>query len=85
MAVANAQVVVGTTATALNAVSLTGGYIFLANPAGQTVFIGGAGVTTATGVPMPASTTWPQLQLTAGEVLYGVVAATTATVGVLQT
>lgn len=83
MAVTAAPVTVATTATALN---VQGGAqrLKLSNPAGQTVFLGPVGVTTATGYPLLASTVLP-VDLAPGEVLYGIVAATTAIVSVLKT
>lgn len=83
MAVSSAQVVVGTTATALNASSNQGQRIYLSNPAGQTVFLGDSTVTTTTGYGLLASTTI-KIDVDPYEVVYGIVAGTTATVGVLR-
>lgn len=83
MALTSGQVVVSTTATALNAAG-SGQKLHLSNPAGQTVFLGNSAVTTTTGYALAASTT-RDIEIGPGEVLYGIVAATTATVSVLRT
>jgi hypothetical protein len=76
---------VGTTATLIGTFEGTQTGVLISNPAGQTVYLGGSGVTTSTGFPVAASTvlTVP----TNGGVgcqLYGVVTSSTATVSYLH-
>lgn len=88
MAVTSAQVTVGTSATALSAAetdSRSGEQLRLLNSdATNAVFIGPAGVTTATGYKLLAGATIGAIELDAGETLYGVVAAGTVVVHVLR-
>jgi len=88
MAISHAIVSVTTSATALNA-SLDGGKdgssVSVQNPTGgATVYIGGAGVTTASyGFLLTAGTTF-SAELNQGEAIFGVVASSTQSVAVLR-
>lgn len=93
MAVDSRQVSVGTTATELTATDLntryeTNGYsssLVIKNPTGgQTVYIGDSTVTTSNGYALEAGDVLP-LDLRPNDRVYGRVAATTQTVGVLRT
>jgi hypothetical protein len=87
VALSSAQIAVGTTATELTipeADRQEGAAITITNMGAATVFLGPAGVTTATGFPLAAAATTP-LVLGSGERVYGVVAAGTVNVGVLRT
>lgn len=88
MAVKSRAVTVATTATQLD--STTDGYrsspsLALYNSSAVTVYIGGSDVTTANGLPIPASSWSPGFGLGEGEGIYGVVAADTAAVRVIET
>lgn len=52
---------------------------------GQTVFLGGSDVTTVNGYAVATGTEAHELTLGRGEILYGIVAATTQAVRVLKT
>jgi len=88
VAISHGIVSVTTAATALNA-SLDGGKdgstISVQNPTGgATVYIGGAGVTTASyGFVLLAGTTFT-IELNQGETLFGIVASSTQSVAVLR-
>lgn len=89
MAISSASVSVTTTATLLSGAdsdNVAGQSVFVTVPAaGQTVFLGGPGVTAANGYPVATGTSFPwQLELGNGEALYGIVAATTQAVSVLR-
>lgn len=90
MAVTGAAVTVAVTATLLSGAdgdAIQGQSVMVTVPAaGQTVFLGGSGVTTATGYPVATGTSlpWP-VALSVGEALYGIVAGTTQVVNVLRT
>lgn len=78
-------VTVHTTPTLLNTLTDTSqGYssIALSPPAGTTLYVGDATVTTATGFPVTGTLA---LDLDNNETVYGVVATATATVNVLET
>jgi hypothetical protein len=61
-------------------------FVYVTNGSGATVFLGGSGVTTATGVALAASTTFPTpFILRPTEGLYGIVSSTGTTVSVLST
>lgn len=84
MALASAQISVGTTATliappALSGPTTTPADMLLKNKSGVDVFLGKANVTTANGFALGAGETFAS----AGEPLYGIVASGTATVHVL--
>jgi hypothetical protein len=87
MALTHAQVSVGTTATLLSATGAgrDGQTVLVQNPTnGQSVYIGGTGVTTASyGFLLLAGTAFA-IELQDGEGIYGVVASTTQTVGVIR-
>lgn len=92
MATAHARVTVGTAATRLDAADTAADYatpgrkVRVQAPAGaQSVFVGGAGVTAvAYGFELTASQT-VEFDLAPGDELWGIVAATTQVVNVLQT
>ena len=86
MSVTTTQVVVTTAATALNTAGgrlddVSGCSIY--NAGAQTVFLGGSTVTTGTGVPLVAGAT-VTFDSAPGDILFGIVAATTANVNVMQ-
>jgi hypothetical protein len=87
MALTHAQVSVGTTATLLSATGAgrDGQTVLVQNPTnGQSVYIGGAGVTTNSyGFLLLAGTAFA-IELQDGEGIYGVVASSTQTVGVIR-
>jgi hypothetical protein len=87
MALTHAQVSVGTTATLLSATGAgrDGQTVLVQNPTnGQSVYIGGTGVTTASyGFLLLAGTAFA-IELQDGEGIYGVVASSTQTVGVIR-
>lgn len=88
MAVSAAVVTVATTATALTSTeadSMIGSQIVVNNTSAVTVFLGGSGVTTATGYPLAAGIVSPRFELGPNEALFGVVTAATAAVSVLRT
>jgi hypothetical protein len=92
MTVGSNQVSVGTAATLLASVPASTGYpgqvgtVELLADATVDVFLGGSGVTSSTGLKLKAGATTPLLvPMYAGESVYGITAASTATVGVLQT
>lgn len=93
MAVGSNQVSVGTSATLLASVPAgagggspaQSGAVLLYPDATTDVFLGGANVSTTNGLKLKAAGTVPvTVPLFAGDVLYGIVATGTATVGVLQ-
>ncbi len=90
MAVSTAQIPVGTTATLLSGVdpgsggAPNGQSLVLSNTGAATVFIGGPGVTTTTGYPVPAGAEY-SLDLDGLETLFAIVATGTVTVAVLRT
>lgn len=78
------QIAVGTTATALHTVEATAPTVVtVGNTGAATVFVGANAVTTSTGFPVPASTS-RDLYLEPGEVLFGIVASGSVTVGVAR-
>ena len=87
MALTHAQVSVGTTATLLSATGAgrDGQTVLVQNPTtGQSVYIGGTGVTTASyGFLLLAGTAFA-IELQDGEGIYGVVASSTQAVGVIR-
>jgi hypothetical protein len=87
MALTHAQVSVGTTATLLSATGAgrDGQTVLVQNPTnGQSVYIGGTGVTTASyGFLLLAGTAFA-IELQDGEGIYGVVASSTQTVAVIR-
>lgn len=87
MALTHAQVSVGTTATLLSATGAgrDGQTVLVQNPTtGQSVYIGGTGVTTASyGFLLLAGTAF-SIELQDGEGIYGVVASSTQAVGVIR-
>lgn len=82
MAVSNAQISVGTTATALNTASTSGQRLWILNGA-TAVALGDSAVTTANGYTLAISGTLA-VSLAPGEVLYGRVGTGTSTVQVLR-
>lgn len=88
MATKSRAVTVATTATRLDTADKTdsfgGSSIAAYNESGVTVYLGGSDVTTANGVPVPAATWGPGMDLQPGEALYGIVAAATAAVRVIE-
>lgn len=89
MAVKTRAVTVADTATRLDTINESddrqGSAIAVFNNSAQTVYVGGADVTTANGVPVPAGQWGPSIDVTVDEKLFGIVAATTAEVRVLET
>lgn len=88
MAVSSAPVTVTTTATLLSAAETDGdarlSLLLKVPTGGATVFLGGSGVTTATGFPAAAGEPYA-FDLAPGDALYGIVAASTQAVNVLRT
>lgn len=88
MAIASAQISVGTTAELLSTTerdSRSGSALAVQNTdATADLYIGAADVTTATGFKVPAGTT-VTLDVEPGESLYGIVASGTVDVHVLRT
>lgn len=79
-----ANVSVGTSATALYSATSTGARVTIyVNSGAGTVYVGDSGVTTTTGLPVAAGEFFP-IDLNAGEVLYGIVASSTSTVRVMS-
>jgi hypothetical protein len=87
MAVVSASVSVATTATRLDSGDgdlVSGSTVLVTVPAGgATVYVGGADVTTANGFPLPAGAS-VSVDLNSGDLLYGIVAASTQAVNVLR-
>lgn len=89
MAVKTTAVTVATTATRLDTVAesddRSGSSMAPYNNSGVTVYVGGADVTTANGAPVPAASWGPAFnEIGTGEGVYGIVAAGTAEVRVLE-
>lgn len=84
MAVNSAVVAVGTTATALNSVDMDGlaGQSLQFTPP-SAIFVGGPGVTSATGYPLTAGVEY-YYDLQPGDVYYAVAASGTVNVPVLR-
>ncbi|MCX4912810.1 hypothetical protein [Streptomyces sp. NBC_00687] len=80
---------VATAATLLSGAdgdSVSGQTVYVTNAGANPIFLGGSGVSTATGYPLAAgvSLPWPVV-LGVGEALYGIVAAATESAKVLRT
>lgn len=88
MAVRHGLVSVGTTATSLasgTSVGRSGQTVLVQNPSGgANVYIGGAGVTTASYGYLLTGGSAFAIELADGEVVYGVVASSTQSVAVLR-
>lgn len=89
MSVSSRAVSVTTTATRLDVLTDTddgsvGQALAVYNASAVTVYIGGANVTTANGVPIAATSWGPGLGLGVADAIYGIVAADTAEVRVLE-
>lgn len=88
MPVSAQRVSVGTAATSLmpapDVDSVMGQTLAVKNLGAASVFIGGAGVTTAQGWEIPAGDPPVTLELPTGAVLYGIVTADTVLVQVMQ-
>jgi hypothetical protein len=85
MAVVAAQVSVGTTATLLSAdADGEGASVLVQAPAGAALFVGGPGVTAATGFSIPAGTTLAVDLPKTNDQLWGILASGTGTAGVLR-
>lgn len=91
MSVSSRAVTVTTTATRLDSTSDHGtphgsnGQAFtFHNGSAVTVYMGGSDVTTANGAPVAASSWAPGMDLTSGDIVYGIVATGTAEVRVLE-
>lgn len=83
MAAVSSSVTVGTSATSLGVAQRAASRVVVASPTGGvTVFVGGPGVTTATGIPVAAGSSLA-LGSGPGEQLFAVVAAATQAVPVL--
>jgi len=87
MAVTSKQVSVGTTATEIFIADTDGNLIYLTMADSRNVHLGGAGVTTSTGMRVEhGSAMQPiEIKLGAGEALYGVTGTGTEVVTVLIT
>lgn len=84
MTIATAQVTVAATATAIVAAVDTPTLVSVHVPSGgATVFIGGAAVSTTTGLHVAAATT-RDIELWPGDALYGIVASSTQVVSTLR-
>lgn len=83
MAVSAAAVTVTTSATALNVGDADGQSVEVYNNGAATVWYGGAGVTTASGVPIALGTS-RVFDLSPGEVVYAVAASGTVECRVAQ-
>jgi len=85
MAISAKQVTITTSPTLIHSVSDgDGDKIHVHTPTGgQDVFLGGSDVTTSTGFLLTAGDRQVEMELDAGDAIYGVVAATTSTVYVL--
>lgn len=84
MAVQAAQVSVGTTATLLsNDEGRDGSSILVQAPAGATLFVGGADVTSAQGFPVAAGQVL-SFDLRSTDALFGILASGSGTVSVLR-
>jgi len=87
MAISHAQVSVGTTATLLSLAvqGRNGSTVLVQNPSGgANVFIGGAGVTTTSYGYLLTGGSAFAIDIENGEAIYGVVASSTQTVGVIR-
>ncbi len=89
MGIAHGIISVGTSATLLTVAALGGGKdgssILIQNPTtGQSVYLGGAGVTTASYGVILTVGSGIAIELNQDEALYGVVASTTQSVAVLR-
>lgn len=84
MAVTTRAVSVASTATRLDALTEIGEEILVFNNGSATIYIGGADVTTANGVPVLPGSWSPSLPLPRGEALYGVVASGTHEARVIE-
>jgi hypothetical protein len=81
MAITHQRVSVGTSATALNAVSTAGMTLTIRNGA-TAIDLGGPTVTSGTGYSLAASGT---VQVEGGDILYGITGAGSSNVEVLRT
>lgn len=81
MSMTSAQVSVGTTATVLVTGIKGSAELTIKNAGAASVFLGGSGVTTTTGLDLASGAT---VGLTVHESLYGIVATGTVTVHVLH-
>jgi hypothetical protein len=94
MALRAYTVTVATTATLINGtdnsarfedkLGLASSIVVSVPSGGATVYVGGLGVTTATGFPVAAGQSFAT-DLRSGDVLYGIVAAATQAINVFQT
>jgi hypothetical protein len=80
----SATVTVGTTPTLLVAGSVGTRLIYLHVIGNTTVYLGGATVTTAAGLATEKNTTPIEIQVRAGDSLYGIVASGTVDVRVMR-
>lgn len=89
MAILSRAVSVATTATRLDSTtdnddSISGSSIIVYNNGASTIYIGGSGVTTATGTPVAASSWSPGIDLQSADALYGIVASGTVEARVFE-
>lgn len=88
MAVTATAKTVSTTATRLDTASesdhVAGQSLVFYNNGSVTIYMGGSGVTTAAGVPVPAGSWSPSVDVQSDEGVYGIVAAGTAEARVLE-
>jgi hypothetical protein len=90
MAVKSRAVTVTTSATRLDSTTDqdaggSGSSLAIYNASAATVYVGGSNVTTSIGVPIAATSWGPGFDLDVSDQLYGIVAASTSEVRVLET
>lgn len=78
------QVAVGTGATVIKAANTSRKYLSIKNIGANPVFIGGSGVTTATGYSLGVGVTLTMQESVTTAAVYGIVAAATETVSFLE-
>jgi hypothetical protein len=89
MAVKSRAVTVTTTATRLDSTTdqddgMSGSSLAIYNASAATVYVGGSDVTTSIGCPVAATSWGPGFDLGTGDALYGIVAASTSEVRVIE-
>lgn len=84
MTVQSRAVTVSTTATRLDNTGNNPQSIAVYNNGAATVYLGGSDVTTNNGVPVPAGTWGPGIDLKGDEALYAVVASSTVATRVIE-
>jgi hypothetical protein len=89
VAVKSRAVTVTTSATRLDGITdqddaMSGQSIVIYNASAATVYVGGADVTTSNGAPVAATSWGPSFDLSISDQVYGIVAASTSEVRVLE-